>query len=199
MPQQVYMSRRAFIPPMVRAWCMHGPSFSVPSWYLSAFEFPASMIHPCWTATTTPWCPSTHSGLCARCPTAYSHAFRPTASPSWSCHTVTPPPSHLSLDTHTPWRTHTHTSTTRNPQPHYTTAATARLSPVTATAAIYVPPPPPSMCHRCHRLHATTAAVYVPLLLPSTCHHRPGCRIPRTPLSCLACHVPHAPPECTWC
>ena len=24
-PQQVYMSRGAFIPPIIRAWCMHGP------------------------------------------------------------------------------------------------------------------------------------------------------------------------------
>ena len=32
--QRVYMSRGGFIPPMVRAWCMHGP-FSVPSQYWS--------------------------------------------------------------------------------------------------------------------------------------------------------------------
>ena len=43
MPQQVYMSRGGFIPPMVHAWCMHGP-FSTPSQYSSAFEFPALVL-----------------------------------------------------------------------------------------------------------------------------------------------------------
>ena len=49
---------------------MHGP-FITPSGYSSAFELPASMIHPCWTATTMLWCPGTHSGPHAHCPTAY--------------------------------------------------------------------------------------------------------------------------------
>ena len=75
---------------------------------------------------------------------------RPTASASRSCLTITPPPSCLSLDAHAPRRKHTRTSTTRNPQPHYTTAAAARLSPVTTTAA-----------QRC--LCAATAAVYASL------------------------------------
>ena len=42
-PQQVYMSHRGFIPPMVHAWCMHGP-FSTLSQYSSAFEFPALVL-----------------------------------------------------------------------------------------------------------------------------------------------------------
>ena len=60
------MSRGAFLPPMVHAWCMHGP-FSTPSQYSSAFEFPPSMIHHHTTV------PCTHSGSCARRPTAYPH------------------------------------------------------------------------------------------------------------------------------
>ena len=55
---------------------MHGP-FSVPSWYSSAFEFPVSMIHPCRTTTTMPWCPGTHSG---------SHTHHPTAYPCVQAH-----------------------------------------------------------------------------------------------------------------
>ena len=50
--------------------------------HLSAFELPASMIHPCWTATTTPRCPGTHLGPCARRLLQPTHAFRPTASVS---------------------------------------------------------------------------------------------------------------------
>ena len=42
-PRQVYMSHGGFIPPMVHAWCMHGP-FSVLSRYLSAFEFLALVL-----------------------------------------------------------------------------------------------------------------------------------------------------------
>ena len=45
--------------------------------YSSAFEFPASMIHPCWTTTTMPWCPGTHSG---------SHTHHPTAYPCVQAH-----------------------------------------------------------------------------------------------------------------
>ena len=90
MPQRVYISHGAFIPPMVCAWCMHGP-FSVPSQYSLAFEFPASMIHPYWTATITPWCPGTHSGPHARHPTAYpcvqAHSQHVTVTP-YASHTV---------------------------------------------------------------------------------------------------------------
>ena len=141
------MSCRAFIPPMVHAWCMHRP-FSTLSQYSSAFEFPASMIH--------------HHAMVPR------HTLRPTCPPPYSLPTCSGPqpachghaiPSHpyhhVSLDAHAPWHTHMHTSTTRNPQPRYTTAATARLLPVTATAAIYVPPPLPSMCHRRRHLHVS--------------------------------------------
>ena len=91
---------------------------------------------------------------------------------------ITPPLSRLSLDAHAPWRTHTCTSTTCNPQPRYTTAATAHLSPVTTTAAVYVLPPPPSTHrHRCTLcatghcpLHAAAATVvYIPPLPHSRC------------------------------
>ena len=37
------MSRGGFIPPMVRAWCMHGPSSAL-SRYSSAFKFPALVL-----------------------------------------------------------------------------------------------------------------------------------------------------------
>ena len=43
-----------------------------------------------------------------------THTFRPTASALWSCRTITPPLSRLSLDTHMPWHMHTCTSTTCN-------------------------------------------------------------------------------------
>ena len=42
-PQRVYMSCGGFIPPMVRACTMHGPS-SAPSQYSSAFEFPVLVL-----------------------------------------------------------------------------------------------------------------------------------------------------------
>ena len=94
----------------------------------------------------------------AHAPTALqpTYAFRPTASMLRSCHTVTSPLSCLSLNAHTPWRMHTHTSTTHNPQPCYTTATTTCLSPVTATAAIYMLLLPLSTCHRHCILHATS-------------------------------------------
>ena len=119
------MSRGAFIPPMVHAWCMHGP-FSVHS---SAFEFPGSMIHH------HAMVPGTHTQAHVPAALQPTHTCRPTASTSRSRHTITPPPLHLFLDAHVPQRTHTCTSTTCNPQPRYTTAAATRLSPVTTTAA----------------------------------------------------------------
>ena len=136
------MSRGAFIPPMVHAWCMHGP-FSAPSRYSSAFEFPASMIHH------HAMVPGTHSGPHARRPTAYPHMQAHS-----QCIVVVPyhhpPPSRLFLNTHVPQCTHTCTSTTCNPQPRYTTAAATRLSPVTTTAA---------WCCLC----ATTTTIYASL------------------------------------
>ena len=51
-----------FIPPMVRAWCMHGP-FSAPSRYSSAFEFPASVL-----VTTTHGTPAMPPGAHPRVP-----------------------------------------------------------------------------------------------------------------------------------
>ena len=113
---------------------------------------------------------------------------------------ITPPPPRLSLDTHVPWRTHTRTSTTCNPQPRYTTAAAAHLSPVTTTAAIYTPPLPPSM-HRHHcRLRTATTAVYAPPPLPST--HRHHCRLHVTTAApyvppAAALYVPPPPPSFT--
>ena len=66
----------------------------------SAFEFPASMIHPCWTTTTMPRCPSTHLGPCSRHLLQPTHVFRPTASASRLCRTHPPtnpgPGKHIS-------------------------------------------------------------------------------------------------------
>ena len=61
-----------FIPPMVRAWCMHGP-FSAPSRYSSAFEFPASVL-----VTTTQGTPAMPPGAHPRVPGPDpDHARRP--------------------------------------------------------------------------------------------------------------------------
>ena len=176
MPQQVYMSRRAFIPPMVCAWCMHGP-FSTPSRCLSAFEFLASMIHPCWTATTTPWCPGTHSGLRARRPTAY---------PRVEAHS-----QHIAV---APYH---HTPTIASlPQCSCTMAyAHAHLHHMQPTAMLHHCCHCSSLTrhHHCRHLCATAAAVYMPLLPLSMCHRH--CHLHVSPLmeSMLMCHGIHTP------
>ena len=71
-------------PCMVHAWTIQRAVHS------SAFEFLVSMIHPCWTATTTPRCPGTHLGPRARHLLQPTHAFRPTASASRSRRTHPP-------------------------------------------------------------------------------------------------------------
>ena len=73
-----------------------------------------------------------------------THTCRPTASVSQSRCTIMPPLSRLFLNAHVPWRTHTRTSTTCNPQPCYTTSAAAHLSPPLLPSAVYALPPLPS-------------------------------------------------------
>ena len=172
---------------------MHGP-FSAPSRYSSAFEFPASMIHPCWTATTTPWCPGTHSGLRARRPTAYSGpqpARRGRAVPSHPHVASLPRRSRAMAYAHAHLH-HTQPTATLHHCCHRSSLACHRhCRHLRATAAaVYAPPPPPSTCHRRHRLRATAAAVYVPPPPPSTCHRRRRLRA-----AAAAVYVPPPPPS----
>ena len=166
------------------------------------------MIHPCWTATTMPWCPGTHSGLCTCHPTAYphvqAHSQRVVVAPYHHTPTIASFPrcscamayAHTHLHHTQPTATlhhccHCSSLTCHHHCRHLHATAAAVYMPLpplsmchrhhrlhaTATT-VYVPPPPPSTCHRCHRLCATAATVYVPLPPPSMCHH--CCRLHAT-------------------
>ena len=143
------MSRGAFIPPMVCAWCMHGP-FSAPSRYSSAFEFPASMIHHHATV------PGTHSGPRARRPTAYphvqAHSQRVAVAPYHHAPTVASLPRRSRATAYA----HPHLHHT---QPTATLHHCRRRSPL---ACHHHCRPAPSTRHHRRRLRAATAAVYAP-------------------------------------
>ena len=159
----------------------------------------------------TPLLPPLVSRLSPPLPPSTRHRRRRLRATAAAVYVPPPPPStRLSLDgvdAHAPWRTHTHTSTTRNPQPHYTTAATTRLLPVTATAAIYAPPPLPSTCHCRHHLRISPSmestlmchGVCTPAPPPHAAPH--VYKVGTTLRVCSALHpccliYAHAPPSC---
>ena len=125
--------------------------------YSSAFEFPAFMIHPCWTTTTTPWCPSTHSGPRTHHPTAYPHIQ------AHSQHVIVTPyhhtPTIASLPRHSCAMVYAHLHL-HHTQPPATLHHCRHRSPLACHHHCH---PVPSMCHHCRRLCANVMKADVEL------------------------------------